>query len=87
MATRITAFLKEINPQPTEVPRQLAVSLAPMFHPTYAPAPNIMRSTGSIVPPPPFHLRRYLKSRQHPKDIIANIKIDKDIIFIEMPRQ
>jgi hypothetical protein len=39
------------------VPTQLAVSLAPMFQPTYAPAPNISRSIASIVLTPPFHTK------------------------------
>ena len=34
MATRIAARLKGSNPQPTVVPMQLAVSLAPIFQPT-----------------------------------------------------
>ena len=52
--TKITAFLKEMSPQPTDVPTQLAVSFAPIFHPTYAPAPNKKTSVSSIAPSPLF---------------------------------
>ena len=33
-ATRSAALLKDMSPQPNVVPMQLAVSLAPIFHPT-----------------------------------------------------
>jgi hypothetical protein len=51
--TIITAFLNEISPQPTAVPTQLAVSLAPIFQPTYAPAPSMISRMGSIMDYPP----------------------------------
>jgi hypothetical protein len=34
IATRITALLNDINPHPTVVPIQFAVSFAPIFQPT-----------------------------------------------------
>ena len=54
-ATKIAAFLKLINPQPTAVPMQLAVSFAPIFQPTYAPAPSNKINIGSIAASPPLH--------------------------------
>jgi hypothetical protein len=50
--------LNEMSPHPTDVPTQLAVSFAPIFQPTYAPALNINRSMPSIVLAPPLQLSR-----------------------------
>ena len=51
----ITAALRKLNnPQPTAVPMQFAVSFAPIFQPTYAPAPSNKIKIGSIKTSPPM---------------------------------
>ena len=73
-----------MSPHPTEVPIQLAVSLAPMFQPAYAPAPSINKSIASIVRAPQSQLSRFVKNRDKRRDVNYKLKIDNIIMFKEI---